>query len=335
MLAELKDLGQKGLFSPAEIKQIIKKRTAFETTLVRRVPKKTDYLRYAAYEMSLEALRRKRVTRLSMLFSLIPCPPPPPSNENKELHKAPPSISDYALTRRQFQIFERALKKFKSDVSLWLEYLRVAQRAHAHALAGRIAARAVQLHPRTPALYVLAAAHELAHNGGSGMGAARALMLRGLRLNAGRADMWREYVRLEMGFVEAVRRRWDVLGISLDAAAAASASASPSASSDPDQDRDRDQGGPTLMMLSERVDKKMMEEEEAATMIGDDDEARRAIMDGAIVRQVIDSATKGEHSARMMAVVPAPHAQFLSPRKYCLEVSSHLIGGGMASLFIL
>ncbi len=66
MLAELKDLGEKGLFSPAEIKQIIKKRTAFETALVRRIPNKNDYLRYAAYEMGLEALRRKRATRLSM-----------------------------------------------------------------------------------------------------------------------------------------------------------------------------------------------------------------------------------------------------------------------------
>jgi U3 small nucleolar RNA-associated protein 6 len=65
MLAELKDLGEKGLFSASEIKHIIKKRTAFETALVRRIPNKNDYLRYAAYEMGLEALRRKRVARLS------------------------------------------------------------------------------------------------------------------------------------------------------------------------------------------------------------------------------------------------------------------------------
>ena len=43
----------------------MKKRTAFEVTLVRRVPRKGDFLRYAAYEMSLEALRRKRAQRLS------------------------------------------------------------------------------------------------------------------------------------------------------------------------------------------------------------------------------------------------------------------------------
>lgn len=43
----------------------MKKRTEFETILVRRIAKKNDYLRYIAYEMSLEALRRMRVARLS------------------------------------------------------------------------------------------------------------------------------------------------------------------------------------------------------------------------------------------------------------------------------
>jgi U3 small nucleolar RNA-associated protein 6 len=42
----------------------MKKRTAFETALVRRVAKKSDFVRYAAYEMSLEQLRRKRLERL-------------------------------------------------------------------------------------------------------------------------------------------------------------------------------------------------------------------------------------------------------------------------------
>ena len=184
----------------------------------------------------------------------------------KEIPKSLPSISDYALTRRQFHIFERALQKFKSDVSLWLQYLRVAQREGARALAGRIAARAVQLHPRTPALYVLAAAHELAHGG---IGAARTLLLRGIRLNADSTEMWREYVRLELGFVEAVRRRWGVLGITLES------------------DDGEEEG--------ERVDRA---EEQAMG-----DAARREIMDGAIVRQAIDSAAKGERPINVLLAV--------------------------------
>lgn len=53
----------------AETKQIVKKRTAFETALVRRVAKKSDFLRYSVYEMELEQLRRKRIERLSAYTS--------------------------------------------------------------------------------------------------------------------------------------------------------------------------------------------------------------------------------------------------------------------------
>lgn len=51
-----------------EAKQIMKQRTIYETALVRRVARKADFLRYAAYEMSLEQLRRKRVERMSKLL---------------------------------------------------------------------------------------------------------------------------------------------------------------------------------------------------------------------------------------------------------------------------
>jgi len=43
--------------------------------------------------------------------------------------------------KRQNAIFERAVKKFKSDVALWIEYIEHAKRQVAPALVGRIAAR--------------------------------------------------------------------------------------------------------------------------------------------------------------------------------------------------
>jgi U3 small nucleolar RNA-associated protein 6 len=54
--------------SQKEVKYIMKKRTTFETTLVRRIAKKSDFLRYITYEMGLEQLRRKRVDRMSKVF---------------------------------------------------------------------------------------------------------------------------------------------------------------------------------------------------------------------------------------------------------------------------
>lgn len=121
----------------------MKKRTAFETTLVRRIPKKGDFLRYAAYEMALETLRRRRVKRLSLSSGM----PAHPSilTGLLDLPAGEASISDFALVRRQFHIFERALRKFKSDVALWVQYIEVAKREGARALVGRISARCVRM----------------------------------------------------------------------------------------------------------------------------------------------------------------------------------------------
>ncbi|KAI0655912.1 U3 small nucleolar RNA-associated protein 6-domain-containing protein [Cubamyces menziesii] len=264
MLTELKDLVQKGLFTQKEIKQIMQKRTAFETALVRRIPKKSDFLRYATYEMSLEALRRKRAERL-------------------KLPKGPPSVSDYALVRRQFQIFERALKKFKGDVGLWIQYIQVAKKEGARSLVGRITARALQLHPNVPALYVLAASHELEHLSPS---AARALLQRGLRLNADSVEMWREYVRMELNFVESLRRRWSVLGIDVKGKGKESVKQkSISRVRGADSGEESDLGG----HHDEDADGMDVDGEEE---LGEDEAARKQILEGAIVKAVISNAVK-------------------------------------------
>lgn len=48
-----------------EIDQITKRRTAFETSLIRRVSRKEDFFKYAEYEINLERLRKVRYQRLS------------------------------------------------------------------------------------------------------------------------------------------------------------------------------------------------------------------------------------------------------------------------------
>lgn len=65
----------------------------------------------------------------------------------------------------------------------------------------------MQIHPCTT---ILAAPHKLNHPSPS---AAWTLLQCGIRLNEDSVDMWREYVRMKLGFMEGLRRRWDVLGI--------------------------------------------------------------------------------------------------------------------------
>ena len=46
MVPELEDLEDKGYFSKAEIREIVRKRENFEYALKRRTPTKADFLRY-------------------------------------------------------------------------------------------------------------------------------------------------------------------------------------------------------------------------------------------------------------------------------------------------
>ncbi|KAG5646802.1 hypothetical protein DXG03_002179 [Asterophora parasitica] len=310
MLDELKDLVERHLFTAKETKQIMKKRTAFETALVRRVAKKADFLRYASYEMGLEQLRRKRVERTSRHH---PQTPPYLSLTcEEESETTIPSLSDYALVRRQFHIFERALKKFKSDVGLWIQYIQVAQQEGARALVGRITARrvrseALQLHPNRPALYILAASHELSHQSPS---SARTLLQRGIRLNEESVELWREYVKMELGFIESLRRRWDVLGIS---AAGAGNPTDADQPADPSRHIMPGFGDDTTAATHEPME----EEVEGA-------DSRKEIMQGAIVKSVMTSAIQALPIIELFESLKALLAEYPSPPRLRESLLQHL-----------
>lgn len=118
--------------------------------------------------------------------------------------------------------------------------------------------RALQLHPTSPPLYILASAHELDQYSPS---SARSLLQRGLRLNPESIELWTEYLKMELTYIESLRRRWDVLGI--DASADA-------------KDRKKGDG-----------------ETSASPPDEESDESRRQVMQGAIVLAVMASAIKG------------------------------------------
>jgi len=117
---ELEDLRKLGLFSRQEIKSVVKRRTAFEYALKRRVMRKADVLRYATYEINLDALRRLR-------------------KKTKGVTKS--SISDHTMVRRIHFIFERGLRKFGGDLRLWLQFIDYAKRSGSRQTLSRLFAR--------------------------------------------------------------------------------------------------------------------------------------------------------------------------------------------------
>ncbi|KAG4303264.1 hypothetical protein PCK1_000602 [Pneumocystis canis] len=178
-LPELLDFEKKKIFTPTEIKSILRKRSEFEHALARRIVKKADFLKYAEYEMNLEALRKKRVQRLNI--------------------KGKPTISDWAGIRRIFFIFERATQKFHGDLDLWFQYINYAQHEKSTKVLGKVIASALQFHPSKPKLWIFAGYHEF--NWNKNISAARILMQRGLRLNKYSPELWLEYCRMELLYI--------------------------------------------------------------------------------------------------------------------------------------
>ncbi|KAG4304553.1 hypothetical protein PORY_001946 [Pneumocystis oryctolagi] len=188
---EIIDLKRKKIFTPEEINSILRKRTEFEYALARRIVKKSDFLKYAEYEMNLEELRKKRMKRLNI--------------------KGKPSISDWGGTRRIFFIFERATQKFHGDLDLWFQYIRYAQHEKSTKVLGKVIATALQFHPTKPKLWIFAGYHEL--NWNNNMSAARILMQRGLRLNMYSSELWLEYCRMELLYIISLSEKHKIIEI--------------------------------------------------------------------------------------------------------------------------
>lgn len=194
MVPELEDLEKRGLFSKAEIAQIVRARRGFEYSLQRKSPNKGDFLRYIEYEMNLDLLRKKRKTRLNLVKV---------------------SRSDFASARRIHHIFERAVYRFGTkDLPLWLQFIRHCEDTKAHRALGKVFPRALQQHPLQPALWARAAAHEFRMQN---ISSARVLMQRGLRVNSDSALLWTRFFVMELRYVQKLRTRRRLMGLGGDA----------------------------------------------------------------------------------------------------------------------
>ncbi|KAG6547104.1 hypothetical protein Mapa_011355 [Marchantia paleacea] len=196
MLPELDDLEKRGLFNQQEIKEIVKKRRDFEYLLKRPSPIKQDFLNYVEFEQNLEALRKLRKNALV--------------RDLKGSEKWRNSLSDYASVMHIMLIYDRALTKFKGDLSMWLQYLEFC-RSHAPRKMQKVTSKCLQLHPNVPGLWMYVAAWEFEQN--LNVTAARVLMQRGLRMCPRSEKLWIEYFRMELTYLLKLKARKLVLGL--------------------------------------------------------------------------------------------------------------------------
>ncbi|KAL3138255.1 hypothetical protein ABBQ32_006073 [Trebouxia sp. C0010 RCD-2024] len=191
MVPELEDLEERGYFKKQEIKQIVKKRTHFEYLLKRPAAVKMDFLRYAEYETKLESLRAHRKEVLGL--------------------QGKTTLADYSIVKRTHLIYERATRKFRGDLRVWLKWLHFCKSSGSTRQISRVLTKALQLHPAASGLWSYAAAWEFEHN--SNAAAARTLMQRGLRMCKGSRQLWLEYFRMELMYAHKLRKRRHILGL--------------------------------------------------------------------------------------------------------------------------
>lgn len=191
MLPELEELEGTGVFSREEIRAIVQRRRSLEYRLLRRPSQKEDFLGAIQYEINLELLCRHRRKAGGVVSSR--------------------NDSAYGIQSRIHSLFRRALSKFKGDLKLWLQYIEFCKRCHHDNTLSKLYGQVLSIHPGNSSLWVMAAKFEfeVMKNASS----SRTLLQQGIRANPDSKHLWVELFRMELLYVEKMRKRRDLLGL--------------------------------------------------------------------------------------------------------------------------
>lgn len=278
----------------SELRQITRRRTRFESSLIKRVAQKEDFFGYAEYEIGLEKLRKVRWKKLGrhdypfgfrVLLTM---------TTGYDKSRPPRSISDHSIRRRIAYILRRASDKFPYDLEVWMAYYDYTKSEGMVKVVRELLTKALQLHPLEPSLHILLAQQYLdpgapvrrantspsthkTHFSLENVSPARKALLLGLRFLPTDHSLWIEYIKLEIGWVEALRRRWQILGIAQDG---------PAAEGETAMEDDVQAGLPRPAESAEEEEADLGQNAFGQT----GESARKAIMRGDLIRTVLESS---------------------------------------------
>uniref|UniRef100_H2ZPF8 U3 small nucleolar RNA-associated protein 6 N-terminal domain-containing protein n=1 Tax=Ciona savignyi TaxID=51511 RepID=H2ZPF8_CIOSA len=189
MLPELEQMQRVGLFSTAEIKAVIKKRSAHEYKLVRKTKVMKDFLAYIQYEVNFLGLIHKRRKREHYFF------------KQDEI--------EYAIVSRIHRLFKQMISRWPEDLKLWISHAKFCIKWNKKVQLSKLCTRIVQVHASNPKVWILAAKWEL--ECGDAMDKVRALFLRSFKLHLTSPEIWHEYFRAELLFAEKLQKRFKIL----------------------------------------------------------------------------------------------------------------------------
>mmetsp|Transcript_14580 Transcript_14580/g.33919 ORF Transcript_14580/g.33919 Transcript_14580/m.33919 type:complete len:676 (+) Transcript_14580:169-2196(+) len=225
MVAPLRDLMDRQIFSEEEIRSIVSRRRESEYLLRRRAARKADFVRYIEAEMLLEKLRalrtarRKRDHRKAQREKGIVEGEDADDDldENGDLKPKRPNqkeddpIGDVHVVQHIHLLFVRAIRKFRGDLSLHLQHAEFCRSAKSWTRLGRVYAEALQVFPREAGIWIEAASNEFFGPNRS-VESARVLLQRALRLNGNSSEeLWVQYFTLELHYAQTLKGRRKIL----------------------------------------------------------------------------------------------------------------------------
>lgn len=270
-----------------------------------RGTKPADYLRYIEYERRLEKLRKARAARLRESPSswarsrrwavLTPVPPPAETESTK-------SLSDHSIPAHITQLHRLSVRRFPESLTLWDAFIAHALSQSSPNLVSRTLSSAIAMHPTHTPYWIMASQWESEGDrkgmGGGNAEAARRLCMRALRFlkgnrgEAGRNEgpeeaVWREWIRVEVSFVEKLRARWQVLGLGKGKGGKEEIIRVKGANGEADGGDEEEEIQLPVTEGDDAGDARLEEELTEQAKSG-----QEALLDGAIVRLVIDNLLK-------------------------------------------
>ncbi|KAK2704984.1 U3 small nucleolar RNA-associated protein 6 homolog [Artemia franciscana] len=191
MLGELEQTERVGLFSTEEVRSIIKRRRDFEYKIQRFKKRKEDYLKYIQYEISIYKLLKLRRKKTGYSF------------KKEEI--------DHAISNRIGTLFRFCVFRFQDDIKLWLSYVDFCKQVNWTNRISKIFVKMLAVHNDKPYLWLMAAKWEFEENVSAEN--ARAILLRGLQFLPQSKELYLESFRLELLFVDRLKKRKQVLGV--------------------------------------------------------------------------------------------------------------------------
>lgn len=201
MVPELRDLEDNNIFPKKEISSIVKKRRNQEYLMHGHGVCRDDYVNAIEYELNLENLRIIRKGKLGL---------------KKVLR------SDFSIVKRIHSLFERFIRRFRSDLDVWLRYVDYCVKYQNNDKLSTLFPRLMMFFPKNEELWVRICNWEIGRGYFSN---ARTLIQRSLRLLPTSKRLWSEYLRLELLFIDHIDARRKALGLK-DLSDSSSASAS-------------------------------------------------------------------------------------------------------------